>query len=103
MHERAWCERQFEPLQCHNAPLAEILIACPTHMQGGPSKHLVYSCKPELAQLAMPLPCALRLLRCMQLQALMRTIWAHAVPILGGGMIIIAVWFLFISKVRACR
>ena len=51
----------------------------------------------------MPLPCALRLLRCMQLQALMRTIWAHAVPILGGVMIIIAVWFLFISKVRACR
>ena len=44
----------------------------------------------------------LRLLRCLQLQALMRTIWVHAVPILGGVMIIIAVWFLFLSKVRAC-
>ena len=95
MHERAWCE-------LHSSPCNVTMHLSYTHA-GAPSKHLVYSCKPELAQLVMPLPCALRLLRCMQLQALMRTIWAHAVPILGGGMIIIAVWFLFISKVRACR
>ena len=36
-----------------------------------------------------------------QLQALMRTIWVHAVPVLGVVMALIAIWSLLLSGVRS--
>ena len=58
-----------------------------------PSIHLVTTSK----QVRM-WPCLW--LCAVQLQALMRTIWVHAVPMLGVVMALVAIWSLLLSGVR---
>ena len=64
------------------------------HRQANAEHHSVTTCKKVRTW-----PCLW--LCAVQLQALMRTIWVHAVPVLGVIMALIAIWSLLLSGVRS--
>ena len=99
-----WVRSRFEPADpvaaafkfglsvSHSSALPSVMTA--RHCNANAKHHVMTTSKEVLMWQCLWL-CAV------QLQALMRTIWVHAVPIIGAVMALIAIWSLLLSGVRS--